>query len=242
MQSPKPRIGTAGWSIPARYAGVFSEAGSGLARYAARFDVAEINSSFHRSHKPATYVRWAESVPAEFRFSVKLPKIITHERRLVGAAEPLDSFFAEIGGLGRKLGPILVQLPPSLSFDPEVAAAFFGALRARHEGEVAFEPRHPSWFEPQADALLVAHRIARVGADPARVPEAAVPGGWPGLAYWRLHGSPRMYFSEYGRDFLAGLAKRLARAEAETWCVFDNTASGAALGDALALQELTAGA
>jgi uncharacterized protein YecE (DUF72 family) len=240
MNPPKTRIGTAGWSIPVRYAGLFPDAGSGLDRYAARFDVAEINSSFHRSHKPATYVRWAESVPAEFRFSVKLPKAITHQRRLVDAAEPLDSFFAEIAGLGSKLGPVLVQLPPSLSFEPEIAAAFFGALRTRHDGNVAFEPRHPSWFEPQADGVLVEYRIARVGADPARVPEAAVPGGWPGLAYWRLHGSPRMYFSEYGREFLAGLAKRLTEAEAETWCVFDNTASGAALGDAMALQELTA--
>jgi uncharacterized protein YecE (DUF72 family) len=238
MSDTEMRIGTAGWSIPARHAAHFPEEGGGLARYATRFKAAEINSSFYRRHKPETYSRWAGAVPDGFRFAVKVPKVITHERRLADSAEPLDSFLAEIAGLGAALGPLLVQLPPSLAFDKAVAGAFFGALRARYDGLVACEPRHVSWFESEADALLVDNRVARVGADPARAPNAAVPSGWPGLAYWRLHGSPRMYFSEYGPDFLADLAKRLANAGVEAWCMFDNTASGAALGDALALQKL----
>jgi uncharacterized protein YecE (DUF72 family) len=233
------RIGTAGWSIPSRHAGHFPDSGSGLARYAARFDSAEINSSFYRSHKPETYARWAVTVREEFRFAVKVPKAITHERRLADAAEPLASFLAEIQALGARLGPLLVQLPPSLSFEAGLATGFFGTLRARHDGPVACEPRHPSWFENDADALLIAHRIARVGADPAPVPQAADPGGWPGLVYRRLHGSPRMYYSEYGLPYLEELAERLAAgAAAEIWCVFDNTASGAALSDALTLRRM----
>ncbi|HEY0353557.1 MAG TPA: DUF72 domain-containing protein, partial [Enterovirga sp.] len=166
----------------------------------------------------------------------------THERRLADSAELLDWFLEEIAGLGAALGPLLVQLPPSLAFDRAAAGAFFEVLRARYDGLVACEPRHVSWHDSEADALLIHNRVARVGADPARAPMAATPGGWPGLAYWRLHGSPRMYFSEYGADFLSDLAKRVAGAAIEAWCMFDNTASGAALGDALTLQNLVCSA
>ncbi|MDB5411349.1 MAG: hypothetical protein JWL84_6261 [Rhodospirillales bacterium] len=232
------RIGTAGWSIPRPVRARFPESGSALERYAAVFDVAEIDSSFQRPHQPKTYRRWAASVPAHFRFAVKIPKLISHERRLCGIAEPLDRFLAEAGSLGEKLGPLLVQLPPSLAFDAVVADAFFTLLRSRFAGPVVCEPRNVTWFTHGADALLNAARIARVATDPAKIVEAAVPGAWPGIAYYRLHGSPRMYYSEYGSSYLAALAERFD-AVTETWCIFDNTASGAALADALALHELT---
>jgi uncharacterized protein YecE (DUF72 family) len=232
------RIGTAGWAIPRAVADRFPADGSALERYAARFAAAEINSTFHRSHRPATYERWEAAVPPDFRFAVKLPKAITHRRKLVDAAEPLATFLDEIAPLGPKLGPLLVQLPPKLAFDSGIAGAFFAALRARVSGAIACEPRHPSWFAAEPDRLLASFVVARVAADPARVPEAAVPGGASTLAYWRLHGSPRMYFSPYGRDFTAALAARLAASRAaETWCVFDNTASGAAAADALDLAD-----
>src|ERR1700735_1262435 len=86
------RIGTAGWSIPKYCAGEFPVGGSGLERYAARFNCTEINSSFYRPHRRTTYERWAHSVPAGFRFAVKLPKAITHERRLNDIDGPLDRF------------------------------------------------------------------------------------------------------------------------------------------------------
>jgi uncharacterized protein YecE (DUF72 family) len=100
---------------------------------------------------------------------------------------------------------------------------------------VAAEPRHAGWFTPAADALLAEWRVARVAADPARVPAAAEPGGWPGNAYYRLHGSPRTYYSAYDAAFLDALAPRLAAAPAGAWCIFDNTALGAATADALGL-------
>jgi uncharacterized protein YecE (DUF72 family) len=234
------RVGTAGWAIPRAVAGSFPEEGSGLQRYAARFDVAEINSSFHRQHRPGTYARWAESTPEGFRFSAKLPRTITHDLRLASAEAELDRFLGEIAGLGSKLGPLLVQLPPSLAFAPEVAAPFLGQLRARHAGGLALEPRHASWFGIEADALLSQHRVARVAADPARVPLAAEPGGWPGLVYYRLHGSPRPYYSAYAGTYLEALAAKLSATSVETWCIFDNTASGAAAGNALDVLALLA--
>ncbi|HTI68298.1 MAG TPA: DUF72 domain-containing protein [Caulobacteraceae bacterium] len=230
------RVGTAGWQIPRTSADAFPPEGTTLQRYAARFPAVEINSSFHRPHRPQTYARWAETTPGDFRFALKLPKTITHERRLVDCAEPIRSFLFQISHLGEKLGPLVVQLPPSLAFDAGVAGAFFATLRERFEGDLACEPRHPSWFGDAGERLLVEARIARVAADPAKVPAAAVAGGWPGFGYCRLHGSPQMYRSAYGPERLEVLAADLRSRTVPAWVFFDNTTSGAAAADALRLQ------
>jgi uncharacterized protein YecE (DUF72 family) len=230
------RVGCAGWSLPRETWPEFPEAGSHLERYAARLNAAEINSSFYRPHQPATYARWAESVPADFRFSVKLPKTITHEKRLRDCESLLDDFLPQVTSLGEKLGCLLVQLPPSLAFDAAAVRAFFAALRERHAGAIAIEPRHASWFTPAADALLQAAGVGRVLADPVMFDAGRAPGGDPGLVYVRLHGSPRMYYSAYAPAVLDALIVRLklaAASDASLWCIFDNTASGAAVPDAL---------
>ena len=238
---PIARVGTAGWAIPRAVAESFPGEGPALARYSRVFNALEINSSFWRRHKPATWQRWAGTVPDDFRFSVKLPRIITHERKLLGSREALDEFFADVAPLGHKLGPVLVQLPPSLAFDARRARAFFKLLRARHEREVACEPRHPTWFSDGAGALLRDFAVARVAADPARVPAAAEPSGSTALAYYRMHGSPRMYYSEYGAERIQDLAARLSQLRCPIWCLFDNTASGAGAADALLLQRVLSG-
>lgn len=187
------RIGTAGWSIPRQDAHAFPAEGSSLERYAARFNAVEINSSFHRPHRPATWLRWRDSAPAGLRFSVKLAKEITHERKLRDCAEPLARFLDQVDILGDKLAGLLVQLPPKHEFNDDVAGAFFEMLRQRSNADIVCEPRHPSWFTPAAEALMVSLKVARVAADPAICDDAGVPGGWRGLSYWRLHGSPVMY-------------------------------------------------
>ncbi|MCC2975451.1 DUF72 domain-containing protein [Sphingomonas sp. PL-96] len=232
------RIGTAGWSIPRDVAGEVPGEGTHLQRYARRFDAAEINSSFHRPHRPTTYARWAASVPPHFRFSVKLPKTITHQHKLIGYGDLLMRFAEEVAGLGETRGPTLVQLPPSLTFDADMAARAFCDIAQRLGPSIVCELRHISWFENDAEALLAEHQVARVAADPAIDPRAAVPGGWPGLAYFRLHGSPVIYRSSYDADALARQQDALAVARArgvECWTIFDNTASGAALANALEL-------
>ena len=229
------RVGCAGWSVPKEHGDRFPGEGTHLERYAARFPAVEINSSFYRPHRPATYDRWAASVPAGFRFSVKVPKEATHERRLVDADDVIDRFLGEATHLGEKLGPLLVQLPPSLAFSGAAADRFFTALRDRFDGLVALEPRHPTWFGTQAEDLVAQYRIARVAADPAVVPEAAQPGGWNGLIYRRLHGSPEIYYSNYEPDVLESIATSISAeaADSEVWCIFDNTAAFAATGNAL---------
>ena len=170
-----------------------------------------------------------------------MPKDITHTRRLVDGAEPLDRFLGEIQALGNRLGPLLVQLPPSLRYDNAVVGAFFDNLRARFEGFIVCEPRHVSWFTDEADATLVRFRVARVAADPAPVPQADVPGGWPELVYRRLHGSPKIYYSAYRAEALDVVTKAMRSNEStvENWCIFDNTALGEATGNALDLLEKT---
>ncbi len=229
-------IGTAGWSVPLASSHHCEGEGTHLQRYARVFPCAEINSSFHRPHAAATYARWAASTPAGFRFAVKVPKQITHVERLSGSRASLLRFLDESAGLGAKRGPLLVQLPPSLAFDSRVAGRFFTLLRSLHAGPVACEPRHATWLTA-ADALLVRHEVARVAADPAPAPGADAPGGWRGLTYFRLHGSPRIYWSPYAATAIEVLAAALATSEHEAWCVFDNTASGAAFENAWELQQ-----
>ena len=232
------RIGTAGWSIPSDLRDEFGSGGSVLERYATRFDAVEVNSSFYRPHRPSTYARWAASVPDGFRFAVKLPRTITHECRLVGAEDRLGVFLGECRALGDRLGPLLVQLPPSLGFDPGTAAAFFDRMRRDTPGAIVCEPRHPGWFKAEADALLARFAIARVAANPPPVPGADRPAGWPGLAYWRLHGSPRIYYSDYPQHWLGAMAATIGeRAGVERWVIFDNTAVGCATRNALALAQ-----
>lgn len=238
MGNCRSLIGTAGWGIPGRYKADFPESGSHLERYAKRFSIVEIDTSFYKPHRRVTYERWARSVPEHFRFAVKTPRSMTHEHRLADCEALTEDFLGQVEGLGEKLSVLLVQLPPSLPFEPEVAGGFFDMLGRRSLARLACEPRHPSWFGAEADALLVDNRITRVAADPAPVPEAAMPGGWTGLAYFRWHGAPRVYYSDYDAESLHRFGRQVDAAVAsvaEVWGIFDNTASGHALGNALAV-------
>lgn len=231
-------VGCAGWNIRKEYASEFPTSGTHLQRYASRFHAVEINSSFYRSHRLTTYQRWADSTPEEFRFSVKLPKQITHGSRLIDVQSQIEQFASETIGLAQKLGTVLVQLPPSLDFDLAVAEPFFRNLRMSIEGPIVCEPRHTSWFDSDADFLFNEHRIGRVAADPSIVPAAAIPGGYKATCYFRWHGSPQTYYSRYEEARLKNLAEQLVSIAAEGnshWCIFDNTANGYATENALSL-------
>ena len=233
------RVGTAGWSIPRAAAFRFDSAGTHLQRYSRWLRCAEINSSFYRPHTAATYGKWRDSTPRDFRFAVKMPRTITHELKLQGARAPLVAFLAQTDGLAEKRGPILVQLPPSLSFEASVVTRFLNLVRKLYKGPVVCEPRHATWFSPAVASLLDRYGVSRVAADPSPVPDATVPAGSPRVAYFRLHGSPRKYWSRYGENDIATLAaavRNVPNAE-EVWCVFDNTASGAAIENAQELRE-----
>jgi uncharacterized protein YecE (DUF72 family) len=225
-----PIIATAAWSIPKKVADRFAQEGSGLTRYASVFDGVEINSTFYRRHKASTFARWAESVPDSFRFAVKIPKEITHTRAMKDIAEPFGTFLEDIAPLGKKRGPLLCQLPPSIAFDADALDSAFNTVRNADGGPIVIEVRHKSWASAEALDLLKSYAINRVLADPAPV--------WPTEdfdtppKYVRLHGKPKIYYSSYADEEIRSFSDLLA---ADSWCVFDNTASGAAIENALTL-------
>ena len=225
-----PIIATAAWSIPRSVAAIFPEEGNGLARYASVFDGVEVNSTFYRRHKSSTFARWAESTPQGFRFAVKIPRDITHERALKDIREPFAAFLGDVSALGDKRGPLLCQLPPSLRFDPENLEAAFDAMRALDQGPIVIEVRHKSWASEQARALLHRYSIDRVLADPALVWPASDFAHRP--RYVRLHGKPKVYYSAYSDAEISAFSELLGP---DSWCVFDNTASGAAIENALTM-------
>jgi uncharacterized protein YecE (DUF72 family) len=232
-------VGCAGWALRRELQDGFPGEGSHLERYARIFSAVEINSSFYRPHLPQTYARWRDSVPENFRFSVKIPRAMTHERRLAACDSLIDEFASQVGHLQEKLGCLLVQLPPQLVFNPATAGTFFEVLCGTFPVTIVCEPRHPSWFSTEARSLLATFDIDYVAADPP-VTESTLPleGAW--IAYFRQHGVPEMYHSPYSDSELAGLRKRIIDA-AETarsvWCIFDNTASGHAVPNARELLE-----
>lgn len=229
-------IGTAGWSVPAALAERFPGDGSHLERYARVMTAAEINSSFYRAHRRSTYARWSSAVPEDFAFSVKIPKTISHQKRCVDCSDELRQFLGESAGLGDKRRLLLLQLPPSFQFEQERMDRFFALCRRTGAPPIVCEPRHVSWFSEEANALLEAWRVARAAADPVRAPGAQTPGGWTGISYFRMHGSPRVYYSSYSEESLDHLASKISMAPGKVWCIFDNTASGAAADDALKLR------
>jgi uncharacterized protein YecE (DUF72 family) len=242
-------VGTAGWTVPKQHLALFSPSREGakrshLERYASRLCCVEINSSFHRPHRRSTWERWAATTPDDFRFSVKAPKAVTHMAKLVNTGAALMDFFEAVRGLGSKLGPVLVQLPPKLSFDDGVAREFFTTLRELYQGAVVLEPRHATWFSASVDFLLRSFEIGRVAADPPKGSKlAAWPGGWQGPLYWRLHGVPRTYYSAYDHNWLQTFAQQIHLFEnlpldqemlnQEIWVIFDNTALGHATANAV---------
>lgn len=234
------RIGCAGWGLSSNVADSFPGEGSHLERYANIFSAVEINSSFYRTHQPKTYERWASSVPDDFRFSVKFPRTITHGLRLRDAHSSMMAFLDQVAALGNKLGCLLLQLPPSLTLNPQEANHFFMMMRRLTSVRVVCEPRHPSWFTPAAASLMNAAAIACVRAHPLPVPDVE-PLGDPETLYIRLHGAPRIYYSAYDDVFLDAVASRInaaCRMGSKVWCLFDNTASGQAIPNALTLMKL----
>lgn len=232
--TPEVRIGLAGWSeAVSRYRRNFPAEGTGLARYAGTFDFVEVNVTFYRAVREATLAGWAEQTPPEFRFSIKINRAITHAARLSAQAR-LDDALLPVRALGDKAGALLVQLPPSLDFDPEKVKSFLARLRSAYSGMVAWEPRHPGWDVAGADQLLSTHEVTRALTE---IPNAATPHQASGC-YVRLHGTPRRYRSSYSDADLAALAAWLAEESGPSFVVFDNTAGPAGVANALTLKSL----
>ena len=242
---PPPRIGISGWRY-APWRKTFYPEGlrqaDELAFAASQLNSIEINGSFYSLQRPASWRHWYEQTPANFVFSVKAARYITHMRRLKEIEGPLANFFAQgLLALGEKLGPILWQFPPNFVYERERFAAFFerlprdmraaAALARRHEARMkgrvvltvksnhpvrhAVEIRHESFNSPEFIGLLRRHNVALVVADTA--------GKWPFLedvtadfVYCRLHGDKQLYTSGYTAEALDAWARRVKAWQAGT--------------------------
>jgi uncharacterized protein YecE (DUF72 family) len=234
-------VGTSGWSLARSLAPGAAPERTGLERYAEYFNCVEINSTFYRLPRPATLERWRDSTPPDFRFAAKLPRAITHEAAIVEVGREVAEFCKLMSWLEPKLGPLLVQLPPSLEFDAAHAERLFVQLGRAGAGQVVLEPRHSSWFSQRVEELLLRQRVARVATDPARAAGSSEPAGCADVAYFRWHGSPRLYFSSYPPEAIQVLCRQVraaagAAARPDVYCFFDNTALGAAAINALSLK------
>jgi uncharacterized protein YecE (DUF72 family) len=232
------RIGCAGWGLSSANKHFFPDMMSHLESYAAVLPCVEINTSFYRPHRVLTYARWRDSVPDSFRFSVKLPRTITHFKRLRDCDSELAEFLDSVCALEHKWACLLVQFPPSFQFPRALAQQFFSSLREQVPADIVCEPRHRSWFEGEVQEWMADIGVAYVEADPPVALLGSAIKFSPTLQYIRLHGSPHIYHSSYSETYLNELAQRL-QTESErgrrSWCIFDNTASGAAIENALFL-------
>jgi uncharacterized protein YecE (DUF72 family) len=236
-------IGTASWTIPKAYQEFFPSEGTHLERYAKTLTGVEINSSFYKDHKAITYERWMHAVPKEFRFAVKLSRVFTHDMKLQLRGTPLAQHLMAVQHLGEKLGVILIQLPPSLVFERRDAAPFLTDLRKYYEGPLVIEPRHTSWLGEDALPLWRDLHISKVIADPDPCKAEGDEQLQFGAAmYFRWHGSPQMYKSNYGPPELAELQQRIYKNADKfkcVWCIFDNTTLDYAIPNALKLKKMT---
>jgi uncharacterized protein YecE (DUF72 family) len=233
-------IGTSGWQYKDWRPGLYP-AGLPqrlwLERYASQFAVVEINNAFYRLPERDTFRQWRERSPDDFVFAVKMSRYLTHIKRLKEPAEPVARFLGRAEALGDKLGPVLLQLPPSLRAD---AGALDETLsRFPRSVRVAVEPRHDTWFTDEIRDVLKRHGAALCWADRLGRPRTPL---WhtADFGYLRMHEGRAQPWPRYGR---ASLSTWLDRIERElpgvpVYVFFNNDPGGAAVTDAAAMAEL----
>ncbi len=226
--------GTAAWNIPKIAAEHFPIEGSHLERYSLRLNAVEINSSFYKDHQAKSYKRWSQETPDNFRFSVKLNKRFTHECNLEIEEVDLMENLKAISELGEKWGVLLLQFPKSQDFNFDHMKIFYRTIRKVYTGPVVIEPRNMTWMSEASLSLIEQFNITKVIADPEKCP-----GELKGeIKYYRLHGSPEIYKSNYDDDYLKQLYEELNRATTDVWCIFDNTTFGYATNNAVTIKDM----
>ena len=246
-------MGTSGWSYQwVAFYPADMPSRDYLSYYSRHFRTVEVNYSFYHLPRPSTYENWAAQTPHDFTFAVKLSKFITHVRRLSGVDAELEKFLGNASALGGKLGPLLVQLPPSFKLDLERLDGFLTAVneararmgmdRALH---LAIEFRHRSWFEPSDMRnllkILTHHGAAFVLAHSNRFPYPEEEPVTSDLMYLRFHGPERMFASLYGRERLMRWAPSLRRwvqQGLDVYVYFNNDMEGYAVADARTILEI----
>jgi uncharacterized protein YecE (DUF72 family) len=238
QRSPRIHIGTSGWTYD-HWSGVFYPEDcpktKWLEFYATHYGTVELNASFYRLPKAQVFENWRNRTPGNFLWAVKANRYITHIRRIKDAEEPLERFYGSVALLKEKLGPILFQLPPSLSFDEAVLRDFCHCLKGNHR--YALEVRHPSWAQEKALDILRDNNIALCISDTAgRYPY--IEEDTATFIYIRLHGSRKLYASRYSEEELRTYARKIRGWSKDTYLYFDNDHAAYAVKNARRLKEI----
>lgn len=234
-------IGTSGWQYK-HWRGPFYPAdlpaSRMLAFYLEHFDTVEVNNSFYHLPAPATFENWKAASPPGFLFAVKGSRFITHMKKLKDPEPSSQKFFDAVAGLGRKLGPILWQLPPFWQVNTERLDEFLAVLPRRRR--YAFEFRNETWFTEEVNAILRRRKAAFCIYDfDYRQSPRTVTADW---VYVRLHGPDGKYAGSYSDDALKEWARQFeawSREGRDVYCYFDNDQAGYAVQNALRLREFT---
>jgi uncharacterized protein YecE (DUF72 family) len=226
-------VGTAAWNIPKIAAEKFPIEGSHLERYSTLLNAVEINSSFYKDHQPKSYKRWADSTPIEFKFSVKLNRRFTHDSHLKIDKEDLRKNLSAISELGEKWGSLLMQFAGKQQFNAHDMEIFYKTIRERFHGPIALEGRNLSWMSKESIELMKEFNLSKVDADPEKCPGEISSE----IKYYRLHGSPEIYKSDYDLEFLDQLFEKMSQHHGDVWCIFDNTTLGHATNNAVAIMQ-----
>ncbi|MFG2715497.1 DUF72 domain-containing protein [Streptomyces goshikiensis] len=237
-------VGTSGWQYR-DWSGVFYPPDRPqrlwLEEYARHFPTVEVNNAFYRLPTPETFGHWRARTPPGFVMAVKASRFLTHVKRLREPAEPVQRLMTHAAALGDRLGPVLLQLPPTLRVD---AAALDACLACFPSGtHVAVEPRHASWWTDEVRSVLVGRGAALCWADRGSRPVTPLwrTADW---AYVRFHEGRARPWPHYGRAALRGWADRIADTwprDADVYAYFNNDPGGAAVADAQAFRRLVTG-
>lgn len=242
MATPRLSIGTSGWVYRA-WRGPFYPpdlpAAQHFAFYRERFRSVELNGTFYRLPSIGTVTAWRAQAGPGFTYAVKVSRFISHNKKLRQPRIHLGIFLAAIAPLGPRLGPLLLQLPPTWRRDTGRLDAFLAAYRELCRQPLAVEFRHPSWYDDEVTAVLRRHRatfcISHLAGHQSPLTVTAR------LVYVRLHGSGGKYAGAYGRAGLEPWRARIAGWLADghdVCCHFDNDIGAAAPQDALLLKEM----
>lgn len=244
MTSAKLYIGTSGWSYK-HWAEIFYPKDirpeKYLEFYTGKFSCVELNSSFYNLPWKSTVTGWMNRTPDTFKFCPKMSRFITHQLQLVNVEEASAKFFDVFEGMRTKLGPVLIQLPPGMSYDKSLISNFFDLIKAKASHyRFAVEVRNKSWIDDNFFNLLAKNGIAFVIADSgSRFPyyETITTG----FVYLRFHGREQLYASDYSETDLKLYAEKIINwlnEDKEVWVFFNNDFHGYAIKNAGRLKEI----
>lgn len=208
-----------------------------LTLYSREFNCVEINSTFYRKPTAKTLIKWKAETPDDFRFFIKIPKTISHEKRMKECKEEISIFCEHVAShLKEKLSGFLYQFPPSFKNTPENLETILQNIESKYLNVIEF--RHDSWWNEEVFNILKENNMVVSGVSfPGNLPEDVIVSHSE-ILYYRLHGKPILYKSEYSEEFLKELVQTIKKAHRKTFIFFNNTWGTSAVKNGLYLKSI----